>query len=524
LAQEGPVRLFGQPATTGAPAPAPAPLSLAPTAGGGSGIVAQDLGGMNADGYGLLDYRSGDLGRDLWGGTTMDQALALIADLPMGAPSRAMTALARRVLLSTATPPEAQGNAGALMPARADALFRLGLQGDLADLLGRVPDEALSPALRGRRMEARLLLGQFDPACADAKAGAAAGSEPLFQKAQVFCQARTGESDAAALGMDMLREMGQADAAFLVLAERLGGLSKGKVPAPKVLDPLTVTLYREAREPFAGDPLAQAEPWLDRAVALSGPAAPAQRLAGGEIAEATGALPPDALRYMYGDTPLTPAEKARSLESALSENSPTARALAFQLVQALPNTQARGAAMAKVLEQTRATNPGLYLTQVRVYLPMLREVQVRDDALAFGPALARALYGAGDAKAGAAWLRFLQSKERDDANAQAASKTLWSMDRVASHRVITDALPLTDEMTRAFVPGPTIPLESLGMAVARRATAETALLALISLGAEGGPATANWIIVDEVARGLEAVGLADAAATLVLEALAVRMD
>jgi hypothetical protein len=155
---------------------------------------------------------------------------------------------------------------------------------------------------------------------------------------------------------------------------------------------------------------------------------------------------------------------------------------------------------------------------------MLREVQVRDDALAFGPALARALYGAGDAKAGAAWLRFLQSKERDDANAQAASKTLWSMDRVASHRVITDALPLTDEMTRAFVPGPTIPLESLGMAVARRATAETALLALISLGAEGGPATANWIIVDEVARGLEAVGLADAAATLVLEALAVRMD
>jgi hypothetical protein len=488
--------------------------------------VSQSLGTLNADGYGLLDGRTGGLGPDMWTGTTMADALALVQALPVGTPSRAMTALTRRVLLTTATPPVSTSGEqnGALMPARADVLFQMGLQGDLSDMLARLPDDVVSDGLRARRMEARLLQRHFEGACDDAATGSAAGTDPLFLRAQVFCQVQAGQTDAASLGMDMLRELGQADGAFLVLAERLGGLSQATPPAPKPLDALTVTLYREAKEPFPDGILANAEPWLDRAVALSGPAAPGQRLEGGERAEANGALPPDALRYMYGDTPFEAGEKTRPLDSVLAESTPLSRALAFQIVQGTPAPQQRIEALAKVLEYVRSKAPSLYLTQARVYLPLLREIPVLDTTLPQAPALARALYGAGDGRSGAAWLRFLQTHERDSAEAPAAIRALWNMDRVANHRVTTDTIPLGQNAAQPVTPGPNIPLERLSMAASRRATAETALLALTALGAAGGPVQANWIILDDAARALDAVGLPDASATLVLEALAIRME
>jgi hypothetical protein len=98
------------------------------------------------------------------------------------------------------------------------------------------------------------------------------------------------------------------------------------------------------------------------------------------------------------------------------------------------------------------------------------------------------------------------------------------MDRVANHRVTTDTIPLGQNAAQPVTPGPNIPLERLSMAASRRATAETALLALTALGAAGGPVQANWIILDDAARALDAVGLPDASATLVLEALAIRME
>ncbi|MCF8482277.1 MAG: hypothetical protein K9H25_17775 [Rhodospirillum sp.] len=525
-AQEGPIRLFGgQPQASG-PAPAPAPPTFGPATVGDSGIVSQSLGTLNADGHGLLDGRTGGLGVDMWTGTAMSDALTLVHGLPLGSPSRAMSALARRVLLTTATPPSSvHGDEnGALMPARAEALFRMGLQGDLADMLAQVPDKALSDDLRAHRMEARLLQRQFEGACDDAGTGASSSPDPLFQRTQVFCEIQAGRTDAASLGMDMLRELGQADGAFLVLAERLGGLSQATPPPPKTLDALAVTLYREAQEPFPDGVLGSGVPWLDRAVALSGPAAPPQRLEGGERAEASGSLPPDALRFMYGDTPFDAVEKARSLNAVLADKTPMSRALAYQIIQGIADPQARMAAIAQVLEQVRATTPALYLTQARVYLPLLREVPVMETALPQAPAIARALYGAGESRAGAAWLRFLQTKERESALVQAAIHPLWNMDRVANHRVTTGVVPLTAGGTQAFTPGPDIPLERLTLAATRRATAETALLALTALGNAGGPVQANWIILDEAARALEAVGLADAAATLVLEALATRME
>ena len=101
------------------------------------GILVDALEGGLPETSGILEAREGGLGLDLWQGSDRDELIRLIRVLPDNLESPALRDLARRLLLSTATPP--RGGAGSAAPgelvrARAERLYALGAQEELLEL------------------------------------------------------------------------------------------------------------------------------------------------------------------------------------------------------------------------------------------------------------------------------------------------------------------------------------------------------------------------------------------------------
>ncbi|ABC24533.1 hypothetical protein [Rhodospirillum rubrum] len=494
---------------------------------GRQGILMQDLGAPSADGLGLLAPAEGGLGPALWQGLGLQGALALLDGLPPALASRAMADLTRRLLLSSANPPAASGAAPAdsLLLRRVDLLGRYGFPAEVVALVEALPAQSLTPALARRRAEALLIQSHPEQAC-QPTANPPPTATPLaveddvfWHKLQIFCQLQAGKPEQAALGMAMLREQGIKDEGFFILAERMGKLAKGKPRKPTAFDALTIALYRGADQPIPAEAASPPTPWLDRAIALSAPTPPAQRLASAERAEAGGALPADALAYLYGDTPIRAADRTKILSTLLTEGTPLARAQAFQAVRALRDPVAKANAAAELLRGLRQRDGGLYLSMVRALLPSLREMLVLDGALAAAPEIARAFYGVGDIRAAGPWVRLLQANSRDLFRGQGGLASLVTMDRLANQGDIDGAFPANPA---AILMNPAVSLDRLGAAAARRATGETVLLALSTLAGVGGPTKAPPGVLRQVVLALQGVGLNDAATAIGLEALAVQ--
>ncbi|GEO81895.1 hypothetical protein ROR02_20260 [Pararhodospirillum oryzae] len=543
----GPVRLFPLPAARPQPALPPA---LGPVLPGPEGVEIRALGGIDLDAAGLLTPATGGLAPSLWQGLTRPQALALLDSLAVGVPSPALTALARRVLLTSAAPPplEAEGASGALIARRADLLFRLGLHGDVATLLGAVSPMALGGVPLQRFLDALLLQGRVDDACATVVAATSATPPRLnaetathAQRVRVLCQVRAGESEAAALGMAMLRETGAADEAFLVLAERIGKLADGRLRRKVTLDPVTIALFREASEPFPRDAVpARPEPWLARAVALSAPALPAQRLAAAEWAVATGALGPDALAFLYADMPLpggppagvvvTPADtpearaaltqSLRSGQAALASGAVTLLDPTLAGATAGPDPAVAAPSLAIALAGLRARDGATYLAFVRALGPTVAQWPARADLIDAAPEVARALYAAGERVRAQGWVRLIDSATLERPDLMAARDALLALDRVGSQTLgLASLLPLDPTPLTPALEGERQRLEQ---AARQRRQGEVALRTLVVLGQAGGPSRAPLGLLASVAQSLEAVDLADVARDLITEALAVR--
>src|SRR5688572_22282525 len=129
----GPTPLFSPPSSQ-PPAPA-APAGTAPpggparTAPAPAGIEAAPLPDIVNDAVGSLEGPT-SLGADLWRGTSRSLAEALIPQIP-AIESPAARAVTRRLLLTSAQPPEGTGTTD-LIRLRAERLMGLGYAGDAA--------------------------------------------------------------------------------------------------------------------------------------------------------------------------------------------------------------------------------------------------------------------------------------------------------------------------------------------------------------------------------------------------------
>src|SRR5690606_4993466 len=138
-----------------------------------------------------------------------------------------MQSLARRLLLSSARGPDGGSGTGADLAAlRTERLLAMGRSDD-AEALREVASSS-SPAADGLSLQQRLdtlwAADDLDAACAEvAQVADLALQDSYWQKSLIFCQLHQGRDAEAMLGLDLLREQGDEDAAFAALAETLAG-------------------------------------------------------------------------------------------------------------------------------------------------------------------------------------------------------------------------------------------------------------------------------------------------------------
>ncbi len=258
-------------------------------------ISVQSLDAPSPDGVGLLPRTVTGLPANLWGSSDIVTLKKLISAFPIE-PLPAVQDQFRRLLLAELDPPRGTTPRAPLLQARVDALLARGAVEEAEALLERAGSDA--PELFRRAFDVGLLTGREQAACARMRA--VPGIAPSFP-VRIFCLARTGDWNAAALTLDSAKALGQISpdedallAQFLdpELAEMLP-----PVAAPSRPSPLTFRMLEAIGSaiPTAPLPLAFAHSDLRPTAGWKARAEAAERLA------RAGALPPGTLFSIYGE-------------------------------------------------------------------------------------------------------------------------------------------------------------------------------------------------------------------------------
>jgi len=541
---------------------APATLQTAPAVPGRAVIEVNPLGDISLDSVGVLGPDSGGFGQDLWRGTDRAVVESLLARLPGDIRSPTLRELARRVLLTIATPPAVSNGAppprgSRLLAIRADRLEAMGEVDGLNELLAVVPSRLDDETMARIRVDGLLVAQENDEACRQIRNGIAAyNAGPYWQKAMVFCNMVAGDTDKVLLGIDLLREVGAADdPVFLTLASAVVG-GKVEVPADAPLTPLHVAMLGVTGKPIPPSVVAQAPPALLVAIARSSTANIEVRAQAAELACAAGLLAGEALAQIYGSFTFTPDQLANAISTFESGPGPVARALLYQAARAqnLPATRA------EVLRVALRPNDSaeLYQAVVRAFLPLLLEVPATSELAWFTGTAGRALYATGQFEAASAWLALGRQEAMLNPQAATAVAALWPYSRLAGDAAMTtdgslagwsgmrdtsddvaqarreallrgafqalgelDALPWSTIVAAADVPARPLPaaalLYALQDASESRRIGETVLLTLVVLGS-AGPADNHVMALSDTIAALNRVGFEQEARALAIEA------
>lgn len=367
-----------------------------------------DAAAGNTSAPGLLDDRHGGLGARLWQGSSGAKLTALLPQLPAPVTEPALRDLQLRLLLTEAPGPNAAGGIDSLVPLRADRLHMMGFDAEalkLTQQAGRA-----GPAGDPREAVDQLWsAGDEDAACDQVQAQIAGEQsiEPYWRQALVFCQILRGETDQAAIGVDLLREQAGSDVRtrdFVTVASVLLGDAKAQSVKKPIADPdpLLATMMRRAKLPAAEGSQSP------RPVGVAAAAATArdsgkpllERIAAAETAFAAGLFSADELTGLYGQ--VKPAASDAELAGA---DTPEHRARLYQRASQGQMPDSRLQWIAQALREARAR--GDYFSAVALYAPLLQ--MTPNPALApFAPEAARALFAAGNTDRAGFWLNLAQ--------------------------------------------------------------------------------------------------------------------
>ncbi len=298
-------------------------------------VATTALDGPAPDATGLIPTSVSGLPRDLWGaGLTREIAARLVAhpddDLP------ALRQLFLTVLLAELAAPVDAGGRGELLQVRIDKLLALGALEQAAALIEAAG--ATTPAMFRRAFDVALLTGAEDRACDKmAEAPHLAPTVP----AQIFCLARSGDWDTAALTLHSAEALGEIgpDQAALLARFLDPDLFEGDPvpPAPDPVTPLDWMMFEAIGEPLATEslPIAFSYAELGPRAGWKAQIEAAERLTRG------GTIPPNLILGLY--TERAPAASGgvwdraaafQRFETALASGDPARVALALPPVWA----------------------------------------------------------------------------------------------------------------------------------------------------------------------------------------------
>lgn len=278
-----------QPLVPGATEPA-----IAISGASADGVTVSTLDGTSPDAVGLLPARVTGLPQDLWGLGHSAEIEALLTaqrqeDLP------ALQGLLLTLLLAEADAPADSGGTGQLLLSRIDKLLAMGAL-DQARSLIDAAGPASSPQMFRRAFDASLLIGDENKACDILKASP--GLSPALPT-RIFCLARAGDWDAAAL------VLGTAQALGTVTPEDAGLLARFLDPAqhegepppvpPSPVTPLAMKMFDAIGEPLPTTTLPLAFSYAD----LGDTAGWKAQIEAAERLARVGAIAPNLLLGLY---------------------------------------------------------------------------------------------------------------------------------------------------------------------------------------------------------------------------------
>jgi len=214
-------------------------------------VSVSTLGGTGTGAVGVLSGTTTGLPDTLWSGTPIIRIQALFSTLR---PSRlpAINDLVVTLMLAEAGP-GVTADGEALLLARVDQLLSRGALEPAAALLDQA---GIGDAARFRRaFDVALLTGAEDRACSTLRR--TPGVRPTYP-ARVFCLARTGDWNAAALTLDAARALGQINTDDdTLLASFLDPELADHLPVPRGItpSPLTFRILDAIGEPLPTGPL-----------------------------------------------------------------------------------------------------------------------------------------------------------------------------------------------------------------------------------------------------------------------------
>jgi hypothetical protein len=390
----------------------------------------EELSAPDPDGFGVLGEGQGGLGKAMWHGTQAATVRKILPTLPAASGSRSMQVLTRRLLLSSAIPPEGnRGQTPPLMELRAERLYAMGALEGLGQLLKASPSALASPGLARIEIDTWLLAGETKTACE--QASVLARTVPPDSRLAVFCQIIAGKTLEAGMALDLMRERKDADHAFIAAAEAMTGIPPAKVSRLPEPLPLHLAAFKAAKLPLPADVASNAPPSMLRAIA-DNPAMPADiRITAAERAEALGVMEVEGLRRLMTEMSFTPAEIQAA--QAQGDKSARGRALALRAAGAENAGKARGELIARILmaaEERRA-----FAASSRLYAALIADLEALPELNQAAAILARALYAAGRTETADKWLALART---DPATAKVAAG-LWPLARIS--RVGLDPSP-----------------------------------------------------------------------------------
>lgn len=258
-------------------------------------VTVSVLGGPSPDGVGLLPAAVTGLPHALWGlGRTEEIAAAITREQADTLP--ALQSLLITLLLAEAEPPADAGGRGVLLLARIDKLLGIGAL-EQANALLQASDTKTVDLFR-RSFDVALLTGTEDQGCEVMQAWP--NLAPTFP-ARIFCMARAGDWNAAALTLRTGEALGFVTPEDAVLLSRFldPDLYDGDPapPMPATLTPLVWRMFEAIGEPLPtqGLPLAFAHAELRDQAGWKAQIEAAERLA------RVGAIAPNQLLGIYTD-------------------------------------------------------------------------------------------------------------------------------------------------------------------------------------------------------------------------------
>jgi hypothetical protein len=515
------------------------------------------LGTVEGPIAGTLDDSNGGLGYAMWAGSERASMEAMLQHAPAATPSPAARMLLRRLLLTSAPPPEGPWRTP-FTSLRMQKLLEAGMVEDAADLAAQIHNSN-NAEIAHAQAEALLYAGRDANACGDATVYRLQNGAQFWLELRAYCYAVTNDAAALELTRSVMRAQEFHDDGFNALLDAMTG-AKSKLPIA-ITSPtaLHVRMLERLKLPLTADLVELGVP--ASLAAIRSPVTPANlRLAAAEKAMRAGALSGTQLSQVFALAKFKPQDLAAA--AALAPSEPVVQGLAR--LKAALKTQTDPAKRTELIYTAFkiGEREGLFATVAVLFGDDAAALQPSADWSNWAPLMARGLLMAGKPDAAQLWFstinqRLPQMRDAinelqlifalgapDEAlNAQSQASLSWFADQASSPDATPQAharaalyLGLFDALGRPLSPAlqarvadlitPALPGRRPAPALMARVEAAAlggkrgeAVLAMIDAMGQRGPAGLAPDATVRFVRALQTLGLHDLARMLATEAV-----